>query len=234
MRVYEDFMRIPHGVVGAASNEAARPLLPRQEIRTAQGGQPESVTPESSVIPLTQIAEKAQGLVADLNRFLQENANVPLQSLNAQHPVKQAVQQLFWLISQSGNPDESCLIFSEKIIGFLFLSESLLAREVYVLVLRRLADFSKPLANELADWFMYNTDAQKYNVDVIIAIMRADIITCIEVDLHTSRQLENDSNIEFALELLSKCCLGETPLYSYADFLYTYECLRRMPSQSNK
>ena len=225
MRVYEDFMRIPHRSIGGVGTESTKP---RQESR------PNSIPPEidaaeSPMIPLVQVVEKAQTLVTDLNRLLIEHSNVSLQSLNAQHPVKIAVQQLFWLISQSGNPDESCLIFSEKIVNYLFLTESSLAREVYVLVLRRLADFSKPLANELTEWFMYNTDSQKYNVDVIVLLLRADIITCLELDIHISRQAETakDSFIGFILDLLYNCCLAEDESYSYVDFLYTYESLRR-------
>ena len=232
MRVYEDFIRIPHGIAGAANDNTRS----RQEARSNSIPPETSDASENSVIPLAQVVEKAQTLVNDLNRLLIENPNVPLQSLNAQHPVKISVQQLFWLISQSGNPDESCLIFSEKIVNYLFLTESALAREVYVLVLRRLADFSKPLASELAEWFMYNTDSQKYNVDVILTLLRADIISCLELDIHLSRQLEisKDAHIEFILDLLSNCCLGESPLYSYVDFLFTYESLRRGSWQSQR
>ncbi|KAJ3305272.1 hypothetical protein HDV03_001870 [Kappamyces sp. JEL0829] len=232
MRVYEDFMRIPNATV-SAFNEASRPLLPRQEIASTQGHGLEGENPAISII---QVIEKAPGLVNDLDRLLAENASAPLQSLSAQHPVKIAVQQLFWLISQSGNPDESCLIFSEKIVKALFLSESLLAREVYILVLRRLADFSKPLANELAEWFMYSTDVQKQNVAVTFAILNADIITCLELDLHLSRQLEigSDGFLKFAMDLLRECCLAPNASYSYIDFLHTFETLRRSKSFKSK
>lgn len=171
-----------------------------------------------------------------MNRILVENAASNLQSLGAQHPVKLAVQQLFWLISQSANPDESCLIFSEKIIRSLFVTESSLAREVYVLVIRRLADFSKPLANDLAEWFMYNTDTEKYKVPVIAAVLRAEIISCLELDLHLSRQLEVSPRTiaSFVIELIRELCLGESPQYSYIDFLHTYESLRRLQSLKTK
>jgi CCR4-NOT transcription complex subunit 1 len=226
MRVYEDFMRIPHGTA-APFNETARPLLPRQEIHAVTTNQ--GLESDNAAVSIVQVIEKAPGLVNDLNRLLLENTGSSLQSLSAQHPVKIAVQQLFWLISQSGNPDESCLIFSEKIVKALFLSDSSLTREVYVLVLRRLADFSKPLANELAEWFMYSVDPEKYNVAVTFAILNADIITCLELDLHLSRQLEAgwEGFLQFVLQLLKECCVSQNAVYSYIDFLHTFETLRK-------
>jgi CCR4-NOT transcription complex subunit 1 len=144
-----------------------------------------------------------------------------------------AVQQLFWLISQSAHPDESCLIFSEKIVQALFLSEFVLAREVYVLVIRRLADFSKPLSNELAEWFMYSMDLQKYNIPVILAFLRADLISCLELDLHLARQLESGSEnfLAFVCDIVSECCLSPNAFYSYIDFLYIVEGLGRLKSR---
>lgn len=224
-------MHIPQGPA-TSPNEASRPHPSRQEINVSSSQAQDNYESENAAISLAQVVEKSDGIISELNRLLKEYAEVSLQSLGAQHPVKIAVQQLFWLISQSANPDESCLVFSEKIIGTLFISDSILAREVYVLVIRRLADFSKPLANELSEWFMYSTDSQKYNIPVILAILRADIITCLELDLHLSRQLETGSIafLSFVCQILRNLCLSVNAHYTHLDFLYVFESLRRLKS----
>ena len=54
MRVYEDFMRIPHG---PSPGDSSRPLLPRQEMRPPAA--PAQQIDENSSISLTQVVEKA-------------------------------------------------------------------------------------------------------------------------------------------------------------------------------
>ena len=110
---------------------------------------------------------------------------------------------------------------------------SVLAREVYVLVIRRLADFSKPLSNELAEWFMYSIDLQKYKIPVILAFLRADLISCLELDLHLARQLESGSEnfLTFVCDVLNECCLSANAFYSYIDFLYVVEGLGRLKNR---
>ena len=87
-----------------------------------------------------------------------DNLKNSLESLDAKNPVKSSIQKIFWLISQSANPDETCLLFAEKIVGMLYKLNYPLAREVLVLVLRRFFDLSKTLPRELKDWFLYSED----------------------------------------------------------------------------
>jgi CCR4-NOT transcription complex subunit 1 len=218
MRVYEDFSRIHQ--THSPSDVSARGA--RADNRSEIGSD------TSGLFSLPQAIEKFSSIVQDLDRFITENGNATLESLGSQHGIKVTVQQLFWVISQSANPDECCLLIAEKLVGYLYSNTTRLAKEVYILILRRFFDLSKTLPKELKEWFLYNEDDRKYSPEIYSAVIKADIISPHEVDLHLARLIEhNPSNLEFAIELINRCCLGEAPFCVYTDFLYTIACVRK-------
>ena len=221
MRLYEDFSRVQY-----LQNSATRKEQLDEEIqpRVAKTNQNDpSLENPNELLGFAKVIEKFTVLGSEIDQVLRENAGKSLESLDASHPVKNSVQKLFWLISQSANPDETCLLFAERIVGMLYATNSSLAREVFVLVLRRFFDLSKTLPRELKDWFLYSEDDRKFNQDIYLAIMKADLVTSHEVDLHLARLLEhgNEKVHKFVIGLLSLCCLGDKPGFLYTEFLHT-------------
>jgi CCR4-NOT transcription complex subunit 1 len=153
MRVYEDFVNDQASVSHSISPHAERPsraLLQRTEGRNESNS--------NQLLTLQQVVEKFSLVGNELERIILENGNANLESLGPKHEIKVTVQQIFRLISQSANPDECCLLFAEKLVGMLYKANLPLAREVYVLVLRRFFEISKTLPKELKDWFLYSED----------------------------------------------------------------------------
>jgi hypothetical protein len=157
MMVYEDFMRLPNSIVANNENRG-RQITSRIEMRLEAN----PVTENPAVLlSLGAVLEKFMEVLTDLDKLISENSSSTLESLGPQSPIKVSVQQIFWLISQAANPDESCLLFAEKIVGVMYKNSNLLAIEVYILVVRRFFDISKTLPRELKEWFLYNEDPVK-------------------------------------------------------------------------
>lgn len=134
--------------------------LPNSNVeRPVVSPRPEPIKPEvPQLLELSQVLEKFTFLLSELDHQISECSESSLESLGQAHQIKSQVQQIFWLISQASNPDESCLLFAEKIVGALYKNCCALALEVYILILRRFFDISKTLPRELKDWFLYSED----------------------------------------------------------------------------
>ena len=155
MRLYEDFSRVQHLQGLPMRKEASEEEAPLQ-VPNLQA----DVIPDApkKLMTLSEIVEKFIVVGKDIEQAIMGSVNLTLESLDAKHPVKNSVQKIFWLISQSANPDETCLLFAERIVGMLYKLNNSLAREVLVFILRRFFDLSKTLPRELKDWFLYSED----------------------------------------------------------------------------
>jgi CCR4-NOT transcription complex subunit 1 len=217
LNVYDDFSRI----------HQPQPA-PDQVVRIRPEARSDVESEASGLFPLPLAIEKFNTVIQDLDRLITEYGSASLESLGPQHVIKLTVQQLFWIISQTANPDNCCLLIAERLVGYIYSNASKLAKEVYILILRRFFELSKALPRELKEWFLYNEDKRKYDADIYSAVIKADIIAPHEVDLHLARLIEHDTgNISFAIGLISMTCLAESPICLYTDFLYTLACIKK-------
>jgi hypothetical protein len=70
---------------------------------------------------------------------------------------------------------------------------------------------------------------RKFQTEIYFAVMRAELITSIETDLHLARLIEHGTSSmkSFAIALLSSCCLGDNPFFLYTEFLHTLREIKR-------
>ncbi len=152
MSVYEDFMRINHDTAG----RNVQTTVPRQEI--VSGVQTNNVENLNSTSNINQSIDKFNAILLDLEKIIRENPNEYLDSFTTSHSLKIAMQNIFRLATQSQFKDECCLIFAEKIINSMYKNNSILAREAYILIIKKLIESSRSLLRELKEWFFYSDD----------------------------------------------------------------------------
>lgn len=246
MRVYEDFLRISRQVpdqagVGAAD---ARVQLARQVPRqdgAAFNAAGVVTTPTSAgsmedgvgAAPMTaqQALEKFTQFIAELDKQVQANANTVLNNLPVQHDIRTLLRQIPLIITQCFIRDDVALLFSQKVVQLLYKNDSVLSREVYVILLERLCELSKRVAKEVTSWLLYSDDERKFNVPVTVAIIQARLLSVPELDMRLARLIELGARhnvVDFTAQLIRKCVLEESPCATQNDFLQSIDILSRM------
>ncbi|EGF78328.1 hypothetical protein BATDEDRAFT_35788 [Batrachochytrium dendrobatidis JAM81] len=237
LRVYEDFIRIPHLQERQSRNGALLRSDDRHGPVHAQSFQ--HVQPEmanegtANAISIRQIVEKFNLVTNDLDKQLKANALVSLETLPAQHNIRLLMAEVPSLLTQTPSVDEFSLVFSQKIVQLLYKSDSVISRTVYILILKRFCEISNALAKELKDWFLYHDDERKYDIQVNIALLQSDLLDVAEFDMQLARQVETGrpNVIEFAASLLTTCLIERRKFALYTDFLFTIQSFRRLVTQ---
>ncbi|KAI8897671.1 CCR4-Not complex component, Not1-domain-containing protein [Globomyces pollinis-pini] len=228
MRVYEDFTRISQRI---NSNENAESLNVQRTLPPPDNVVEDLPNPTQS---LQQTFDQFILIIEDLQKQLEEAPESTLESLPASHPVKLLLPKLHFLASRAVNQDESCLLFSERIVKLLYTQKSSLARETYILLLKMLVDISKPLLRELKEWFLYYEDDRKYDVEITVDLFRSRILAPTELDMQLARQVEtrSDQVIQFTIDLIRELCISQ-PLYLYTEFQFCIATLQNINHNSD-
>ena len=154
-----------------------------------------------------------QSLITDLERYLATESVSSLSRLAQEHEIRQLLQQIPSIASESSARDETALACSQKIVQLLYRSETALAREVYVFLLERLCSFSGKVAKEVTAWLVYAEDERKFNVPVTTALINARLINAAELDVQLAKFVTREYRptvVDFAARFVAEC-LMETP-----------------------
>lgn len=97
-------------------------------------------------------------LMVELERVLSQ---LPIQSLSSippNHDLRQFGRQIALLAGQSVSADELALVFSQKVVSYLFKTSLQIGREMYVSILDRLCQSFPKVAKEAIDWLLTSED----------------------------------------------------------------------------
>lgn len=94
----------------------------------------------------------------ELEKQISHQPAATLSSLSTQHEIRNILRDVHLLFGQCFNRDEIVLLFAQKVVQLLYKHESILAREVFVLLLEKLCEISKRLTREIKDWLLYHDD----------------------------------------------------------------------------
>lgn len=134
-----------------AAAQAAGPAAPVNTEGQAPGG----------LLTAQQATEIFGQLMTELDKALADAEAAGIHaatSIPHDHEIHSVLRQLPVVASRSFVKDETTLSFSQKIVQFLYRSETALAREVYVALLQRLCDISAKVAKEVTAWLIYAPD----------------------------------------------------------------------------
>jgi len=96
--------------------------------------------------------------MTELERILSQLHAQSFSAIPPNHELRQCGRQVALLAGQSVSPDELALVFSQKVVSFLFKTPLQIGREMYVSVLERLCHSFPKVAKEAVDWLLTSED----------------------------------------------------------------------------
>ncbi|KAI9329571.1 CCR4-Not complex component, Not1-domain-containing protein [Obelidium mucronatum] len=219
-RVYEDFSRIarhaPAGTEGPIE-------------RDGRGGAREGNVEDQIPAGVIQAMEKLDAALVELDKAIASTMTDSITQLPAQHEIKIVLRQISAFITQF-NRDDIHLVAGQKVVAQLFRIDLPLSRECYVLLLERIFDISKVAAKEIISWFLYAADERRWNVDVIVIMIRANMMPMHDLDVQLARLLDSCSGkeevVQFVVDLIRAVLLGEAPFAAHDAFFNSIAMLR--------
>ena len=225
-RIYEDFARPGTSVLPNAG--PVRALSPGQQQNLS------AMDDQAPVNPLQQIMEKISALLDELDIIVKQNADVSLSTLPANHEIITLVRQINVAASQFFVRDELAMWFAQKLVQLLFKTEVTLGIEIYIILLERICELSKRVAREFTTWLFFSDDERKLNVTVSVSLIQAGLLNVLELDTLLAKQMEqqtsNTTMIEYAVKLIHKCIVGQSPVVTYTELYYSLDMISRLAS----
>ncbi|KAJ3063752.1 hypothetical protein HDU98_000453, partial [Podochytrium sp. JEL0797] len=221
-RVYDDFSRMSrHAPAGGAPD----PVADRDT---------KSTPTEDQQIPsgVVQAMEKLDAALVELDKSIASTVSDSIAQLPAQHEIKLVLRQISAFISHL-NRDDVHLVAGQKLVSQLFRIELPLSRECYVLLLERVFDLSKRTAKEIISWFLYSSDERRLNVDVIVIMIRANMLPMHDLDVQVARLIDTgrEDMADFAVQLIRAVLLGEAPYAAHDAF---FNCVAMLTDRASE
>ncbi|KZT74256.1 Not1-domain-containing protein [Daedalea quercina L-15889] len=180
--------------------------------------------------------ERFSLLVKELEALLLQLPIPSLSALPPNHEVRGLVRQILYLAADSIDRQRTPLLMSQKIVQHLYKTPTHLGREVYVALLNELCNSFEEVAKEAITWLIYADDERKYNVPVMVALLRSGLVPIVQQDQQLAKTLCADPRpnlLNFAAELIRECLSADPVIASQAQLACTLDVLSQL-SQSNK
>ncbi|KAJ3031110.1 UNVERIFIED_CONTAM: hypothetical protein HDU68_006489 [Siphonaria sp. JEL0065] len=218
-RVYDDFSRIARHAPAGTEAPVER------DGRTGRDAAP--VVEDQIPAGVIQAMDKLDGALVELDKAIASTMTDSITQLPAQHEIKMVLRQISAFISQFSR-DDIFLVAGQKIVAQLFRIDLLLSRECYVLLLERIFDLSKVAAKEIISWFLYAADERRWNADVILIMIRANMMPMHDLDVQLARLLDGGKQeiVDFVVEVIRAVLLGEAPYAAHDAFFNCIAMLR--------
>ncbi|KAK7023882.1 Not1-domain-containing protein [Favolaschia claudopus] len=165
-------------------------------------------------------------------------AQLPVQSLSnlpSNHDLRHLVRQIIFL-AESSDRNRTPLSMSQKIVQFLYKSQSQLGREVYVALLDQLCQGFEDVAKEAITWLLYAEDERKFNVPVTVTLLRSGLLNVSLLDQQLAKVLFTDSRpplLNYVASLVRECLSSDPPVAAQTQFHISIEIMTQL-SQSGK
>ena len=96
--------------------------------------------------------------MSDLEQLLTQIPNQPLVTLPNNHDIRLVMRQLLLFAGQAMERDKTALQMSQRIVQYLYKTNSQLGREVYVAMLDQLCRAFPEVQKEATEWLIYAED----------------------------------------------------------------------------
>ncbi|KAK9243263.1 hypothetical protein V1506DRAFT_516426 [Lipomyces tetrasporus] len=191
--------------------------------------------PSNKVAAVEQALASMQSAIDALLKLVKDCTETSFDQLPADHRVKATVNSIIAVANRHPLRDPVIHKTSQLAVSVLFtVADSRLARETLAYLLARLCDLSAETAKEVVLWLIYSEDERKFNVSVMITLMKMGLLHPQELDVSLSKQLQarRGPAIEFIASLIHEAILGETPCALRTDFTMCLEGMERLASDS--
>eukprot|EP01018_Ginkgo_biloba_P022479 Gb_12251 [translate_table: standard] len=142
--------------------------------------------------------------------------------------VQGLVAEIPEIILQCISRDEAALAIAQKVFKRLYENASnSMHVSTHIAILAAIHDVCKRVVKELTSWVIYSDEERKFNKDIIVGLIRSELIHLTEYNMHLAKLMDGGRNAaatEFAISLV-QTCVGQEPgvspteLYNLIDAL---------------
>ncbi|XP_059666940.1 uncharacterized protein LOC132312554 isoform X2 [Cornus florida] len=206
---------IPHGSninnVVSFSSAAAIPEL-RSELGATTLPLPASSTTEhlgsdisEPLLTTGDALEKFQIIALELGMLItKDTGETEIQGVIAQIPE---------IVLKCISRDEAALAVAQKVFRSLYENASnSLHVSAHLAILAAIRDVCKLVVKELTSWVIYSDEERKFNTDIILGLIRKDLLNLTEYNMHMAKLIDagrNKAATEFAISLLQTLLVQE-------------------------
>ncbi|KAK3820433.1 MAG: CCR4-Not complex component, Not1-domain-containing protein [Benniella sp.] len=242
LRVYEDFARLPRQAAMPPTFDTERnvrtPLSAKADAGQAYPFHTNDLTYNNAPIPLSahQALERFVQIISELDKLISLSPSMPLAALPPSHEVKALARLVPMIPAQSFSPDETALMFSQKIVQLLYKTDQTLSRDVYAALLEQLCALSSKVAKEVTEWLIYADDERKFNVPVTVTLIKAGLVSLVDQDMQLARSIDigRSGVVEYTIKLIRECVLSDQPCASRNEFINSLNILNRLAQRGGK
>ncbi|CAL5366920.1 unnamed protein product [Camellia sinensis] len=109
--------------------------------------------------------------------------------------------------------DEAALAVGQKVFKSLYEKASSSSHvSAHIAILASIRDVCKLVVKELTSWVIYSNEERKFNRDIIVGLIRKDLLNLTEYNMHMAKLIDagrNKSATEFAISLLQTLLIQE-------------------------
>lgn len=237
--IYEDFGKA-QTPEGSASSEGQHELQSTQNqqfnqlIQTQPSVESQAVVESNFDISdqrASQILEQSllqiQNAIEGLQKFAEECPEQSITSLSQDHQIKFLSAQILDAVDKHALREQLIARTAQITITFLFVCESGFVRDVLSVLLEQLCSLSSNANKEITFWLLFSEDERKFNVSVMLSILKSGLITTSDLDVSLAKQVKANINsvVSFSVELITEAVLGPSPYSLRSDFASTIEAL---------
>ena len=200
----------------------AQQQQPQQAGRMLPPAIPSSLPPSqlNGYMNLGAVQDRLQDLLGDISRLIKVNPDKSVNEIQNDLPaVVEDLNQAWDLIASS--PDSVAMGCAEEICKAIY-GESMtrLEVEIFVHLLGRLCQIYPNIRKEVAVWATSQSEMKLLNVDVTVALVKAEIMPLKQVDASVAGLLyhRTEGAVDFLSDIMDALLLNEHPIALRADF----------------
>lgn len=175
-----------------------------------------------------EVMEKLQLIVQKLDAAVSKASSMGFTSPSQDQEIQALVLDIPEIVSQCISKEEAALAFAQKVFKHLYENTtSSLHVSTYLTVLASIRDVCKRVVKELTSWVMYSDEERKYNREIMVGLIRSELIHLADYNLFLAKLMDggrNSAATEFAIYLVQTCVIQDggvsaTELYNVIDAL---------------
>eukprot|EP00850_Spirogloea_muscicola_P015627 SM000121S26024 [mRNA] locus=s121:298001:312953:- [translate_table: standard] len=223
-------------VTDAGSRPSQEPIqsYPASAAETTGTGAPTSAqdatgVPEPS-LTTGEALDQFKAVFQKLEVALVHSPQATFTALPSEHEIRVLVQEITDVMLQSVTRDEVALAIAQKVFKILYETSNLAHSTIYIAILEHVCDICKLVVKELTSWVIYSHEERKYNKDITVGLIRAELIALSDYSVYLAKAMDGGRYAiatEFAIYLVKTCVIQES-VVSAAELYNVIELLGKI------
>ncbi|WKA05432.1 hypothetical protein VitviT2T_023400 [Vitis vinifera] len=187
-----------------------------KELVTASQSFPSTVASERLGISISEPLVTRDAL--DKYQIVAEKLETLVTNGASESELQGLVAEVPEIIHRCASRDEAALAVAQKVFKGLYADASNSSNvAAYLAILVAIRDLCKLVVKELTSWVIYSDEERKFNKDIIISLIRSELLNLAEYNVHMAKLVDGGRNkaaTEFAFSLLQTLVIEERGVIS--------------------